>query len=483
MMSNTTRFTDEIVTYKIIFRGQILPGFDREDVLALCAKHMKLSQEQLDRMFSGRTIILKKDITQEQTRHFAQAFQEYGLLLHIVSESHTDEFTLEDLEKTARTQWKPPPQHSIYSDRQSFGLGRFMSQIKFIDFYIKGRISNLAFVNAQLLTWLCFFSLAILLLYLKKNISASFSLNILLYVFGFFAYSNAISKSVLRLHDINFSGMWVLIPASFTLASCFFPAYPWLFLGIWLINMGVFITLSFIPGSVDTNFYGDPPLVQAQINEVHSPLPISMLNQTDADFDNPRNDLFTKWLVPEHLSDDAAINTPLLFLDRYVYGRMERFTYLISQLIIWLLFACMLLTLKVFHSSETPSWVNIVLFCFGFCFYFYSCYITILRLHDAGYSGGWTLIGIFSIAFSGFLLTLGFLQSYAIQLNGFSVFINTVIVTSAALMTGTEQRNRYGPSLVSPQYTDKKQRTAAIIAPVVLAVMTSILILASIARS
>lgn len=73
-------------TWKIIFRGEVLPGLNKEAVQKDCVGQLKLSPEKVERMFSGSQITLRKNLSSERLDKYVIFFQRCGLRVHVVEE-------------------------------------------------------------------------------------------------------------------------------------------------------------------------------------------------------------------------------------------------------------------------------------------------------------------------------------------------------------------------------------------------------------
>jgi len=74
---------------------------------------------------------------------------------------------------------------------------------------------------------------------------------IFLLIFGLGNFLPQIGAAVRRLHDINVSGWWLLLPVPFAFLPAGFKFVPA------LINIGLWIAMMF-PGNPNKNKYGDP---------------------------------------------------------------------------------------------------------------------------------------------------------------------------------------------------------------------------------
>ena len=70
--------------HRLVFRGNILIGFEPDKVKADVSRLLKtITPEQLDIMFSGKTVVLKKNLSDTQAEKFQQAFERFGILVSI----------------------------------------------------------------------------------------------------------------------------------------------------------------------------------------------------------------------------------------------------------------------------------------------------------------------------------------------------------------------------------------------------------------
>ncbi len=70
--------------YKVVFRGKIIEGHDAELVRQNVAKLLKLPPEQIDTIFSGKTVVLKKDADEATAQKYDIALKKAGALIEIV---------------------------------------------------------------------------------------------------------------------------------------------------------------------------------------------------------------------------------------------------------------------------------------------------------------------------------------------------------------------------------------------------------------
>jgi hypothetical protein len=70
-------------TYDIIFSGQLLEGSDLETTRQQVGKLFKASAEQLDRLFSGKPVIIKSGADDDSATKYRMAFKQAGALVEI----------------------------------------------------------------------------------------------------------------------------------------------------------------------------------------------------------------------------------------------------------------------------------------------------------------------------------------------------------------------------------------------------------------
>jgi hypothetical protein len=70
--------------YDIQFAGELLEGADSGVVRERLRDLFKLSPEALERLFSGRPAVIKRDLGEAGAARYRAAFREAGALLHIV---------------------------------------------------------------------------------------------------------------------------------------------------------------------------------------------------------------------------------------------------------------------------------------------------------------------------------------------------------------------------------------------------------------
>lgn len=64
--------------YAVVFKGEVLEGFSREQVQASFARLFGLSGERLEQLFTQPRVVLKKGLSQDEARRYSSALQRIG---------------------------------------------------------------------------------------------------------------------------------------------------------------------------------------------------------------------------------------------------------------------------------------------------------------------------------------------------------------------------------------------------------------------
>jgi hypothetical protein len=76
----------EAGVYKLIFRGELLDGVDRQQGQTKLANLFKLSPEKAHQLFDGKTRVLRKNMDKATAAKFQQAFKQAGLKAYFQAE-------------------------------------------------------------------------------------------------------------------------------------------------------------------------------------------------------------------------------------------------------------------------------------------------------------------------------------------------------------------------------------------------------------
>lgn len=69
--------------FQLIFAGQLLAGTQREQAFQALQERFKLSNAQLERLFSGGPIRVKRDLSRDQAERYRRAFHAAGALVEL----------------------------------------------------------------------------------------------------------------------------------------------------------------------------------------------------------------------------------------------------------------------------------------------------------------------------------------------------------------------------------------------------------------
>lgn len=213
--------------YNVIFEGKILPGQDINVVKSLVLKHLKVPSSQLDAFFSGKPIHLKKDISLSEALELRTKLEQLGLIVTVSAASMLSLSIFQDEEKKEVKKVESPikkivPPQAV-ADNIENSRAEFKGDYDYDDyeplapipsifgFDIEGRFGRLSFLNAQLALILSVLPLGILyfvlIFLLNAGILSLLTIIVIAVVYVIFSYRIVI----LRLHDVNLSGWFVLI--------------------------------------------------------------------------------------------------------------------------------------------------------------------------------------------------------------------------------------------------------------------------------
>ncbi|SDU64607.1 MULTISPECIES: DUF805 domain-containing protein [Pseudomonas fluorescens group] len=229
--------------YKIVFDGALQPGVDLTTAKLNLADLFKSDVAAIERLFSGRAVALKRDLSHSDAQTYLQALSKTGIDARIEAETAI-ELSLADVHDNPAAVAEPnspyaPPRANVGQSLPAFATLK--------PFSVEGRIGRLRF-----LAWTMVLSLvalpivgvfALIALGLVSGDSTTgliFGGILAVFLFiGFMIVS--ILFSVQRLHDIGWSGwLWLLNLVPFV--GSFFP-----------------LVIMVVPGNTGANRYGPPP--------------------------------------------------------------------------------------------------------------------------------------------------------------------------------------------------------------------------------
>ncbi len=69
--------------YQIIFRGDIVVGQALADVKARASRMFKVEPTQVDKLFNGAAVVLKRGLTQDQAKQYKDTLKQAGMLVDV----------------------------------------------------------------------------------------------------------------------------------------------------------------------------------------------------------------------------------------------------------------------------------------------------------------------------------------------------------------------------------------------------------------
>ena len=236
-------------TYKIIYSGIILPGYNIEQVRPNISRLLKLTEESADVFFSGKRVLIKKDLTLEKALSIKETLEKNGLSIKLLEEDKIETLEIIPSSKPEPIQHPPvqPKKFECSQKPNKIYLGE-EDPPSFFNFSFDGRYGRLNYMNA---TW------AILGVTLLASFVASFILTIMnsktlsfigIAVIIILMQYYYIRAMALRFHDLNKTG-WL----SLLFLAGFIPIIGGIF------NFALSIYLMAAPGTHGDNDYGEQP--------------------------------------------------------------------------------------------------------------------------------------------------------------------------------------------------------------------------------
>jgi uncharacterized membrane protein YhaH (DUF805 family) len=230
--------------FKIVFEGALQPGVDITTAKVNLAQLFKSDVAAIERLFSGRPVALKRDLSHVDAQTYLQALSKTGIDARIEAEPPVELNLTEIHEHYSATSVDPP---SPYTPPRA-DLGATSTEFATLKpFSFDGRIGRLRYlawtmVLTLILMAVCGVFAVVALALIDSDSTAGLILGSLLALIVFVGFAFvSIQINVQRLHDIGWSG--------------------WL----WLINLVPFVGSIFpfvtmaMPGDTGPNRYGPPP--------------------------------------------------------------------------------------------------------------------------------------------------------------------------------------------------------------------------------
>lgn len=229
--------------YKIVFDGALQPGVDITTAKLNLADLFKSDVAAIERLFNGRTVALKRDLSHSDAQTYLQALGKTGIDARIETETPI-ELNLSDVHEQSAAVTEPdspyaPPRAAVGENLPAF------APLK--PFSVEGRIGRLRYLAwSMVLSLVALPIVSVFALIGLGLVSADSTTGLiiggLLAFFLFLAFAIVgILFSIQRLHDIGWSGwLWLLTLVPFV--GSFFP-----------------LVIMVVPGNTGANRYGPPP--------------------------------------------------------------------------------------------------------------------------------------------------------------------------------------------------------------------------------
>ncbi|USE37459.1 DUF805 domain-containing protein [Endozoicomonas sp. SCSIO W0465] len=219
--------------YKLIFEGETLPGFEERKVRKNLNELLNADKAKLKQLFSGKPIIIRKNLTASDIRHYERAMMKAGAQCRIVAMTSDEELPPTPLENIL----EQDPNQLTKPSRSSRTLQLFPRM---------GRVQFIASLWIVVLLGICAWWIPE---WLTPHYPSLESMHLTLGLITI-ACLLMLTMSVRRLHDIGYNG-W-------TSVVLVLPGVNLLFL-LWLI---------FSSGTPDTNRFGSTPHSAGAIAQV-----------------------------------------------------------------------------------------------------------------------------------------------------------------------------------------------------------------------
>lgn len=215
--------------YKLIFEARIQPGFKKRVVKKNLQELFKADKEKMKRLFSGKPVIVRKNLPVDKIRQYEKAMVVAGACCRVISVKDGLELPPLNPETLAETDPSFKTAAPMSGKGDTNGHSR-LGRIRFNAlFWVVALVEASAWLAPEYL--LRFFGS---ILTIQQNTMLSAGLHAL-------AGLILISMTILRLHDLNRT------------------AWLWLFLLIPGLNLLFLFWLSFARGSKDQNAFGQVP--------------------------------------------------------------------------------------------------------------------------------------------------------------------------------------------------------------------------------
>lgn len=227
--------------FKIVFDGALLPGVEITTAKLNLADLFKSDVSAIERLFSGKPIALKRDLSHADAQTYLDALSKTGIDARIEVEQPVEPSSTETHQPSTDTALPSSDDESPYSPPRA-AVGEALPEFSELNvFSVQGRIGRLRFLAWTLVSLLVAAAVAGVIV-LSLFTGEHFMLGSLLGMVAVFAYLYVnITISVQRLHDLGWSG-WLWLLNLVPLVGSVFP-----------------ILITVMPGNTGANRYGAPP--------------------------------------------------------------------------------------------------------------------------------------------------------------------------------------------------------------------------------
>lgn len=227
--------------FKIVFDGALLPGVEITTAKLNLADLFKSDVSAIERLFSGKPIALKRDLSHADAQTYLDALSKTGIDVRIEVEQPVEPGPTETHQPATDTAPPSSDDESPYSPPRA-AVGEALPEFSELNlFSVQGRIGRLRFLAWTLVSLLVAVAVAGVIA-ISLFTGEHFMLGGLFGMVAVLAYLYVnITISVQRLHDLGWSG-WLWLLNLVPLVGSVFP-----------------ILIMVMPGNTGANRYGAPP--------------------------------------------------------------------------------------------------------------------------------------------------------------------------------------------------------------------------------
>ena len=251
--------------FKIVFDGALLPGVESTTAKLNLAELFKSEVEAIEKLFTGRPVALKRDLSRPDAETYLAALKNAGVDARIeaeqpvafnLAETHETGSGASDFSRPATSPYAPP-RAAVGDDLPEFSTLNV--------FTVNGRIGRLRFLAWTLVLSLALFAIVGALFTVGVGIAAASPTAAIIIgsLLGLVLLVASVWMSVLitvqRLHDLGWSG-WLWFLNLVPIVGSIFP-----------------ILLIVLPGNAGANQYGAPPPRNSTAVKVLATLWLAML--------------------------------------------------------------------------------------------------------------------------------------------------------------------------------------------------------------